>query len=187
MAISTSFEAWCKTIRHHASHALIDFIVDRGLITVECEGRVARQVGDLGWFARVRLTVFPAAERHVVLAQSSMNDFYRSEGWLDAAVAGAELGMDLASVTGMCRITSMHGMICDTCPGVVALAAIRAVWTAVSFTPNGLLTAALESCITRSHSLTVDAIRAELFAAAWFAEPHSSPMKSNQIEDAGPG
>jgi hypothetical protein len=142
---------------------------------VDGEGRVVRQVGGRGWYASVRLSVVPAAERDVALAASALDEWHRSEGWLDAAVTGAALGLELAGAAGLCRITSVHGMVCDTSPGVVTLAAARAVWAAVGFLPAEPLSTAVEGCIARGHQLSADATRASLVAAARHAEPGAAP------------
>ena len=138
---------------------------------MEAEGRIAKQIGARGWYASVRLSLVPAAGRDVVLAPSSANEWYKSEGWLDAAVAGAALGLELADGTGRCSITSVHGMPCDTSSALVLLAAVRAVWAALAFAPNEVLASAVEGCITRGHQLSADAVRAELLRVARHAEP----------------
>ena len=148
---------------------------------MEAEGRVARQVGGRGWYASVRLSLVPAAGSDVVLAPSSANDWYRSEGWLDAAVAGAALGLELAGGAGRCSITSVHGMVCDTSPGVVALAAMRAAWAAVAFAPSEPLAAAVEGCITRGHQLSPEAVREALVRLARQAEPDAAPDRGHAI------
>ncbi len=133
---------------------------------MEAEGRVVKQVGKRGWYASVRLSLVPADGGDVILASPSADEWYKSPGWLDAAVAGAALGLELAGETGHCSITSVHGMPCDTSPAIVVLAAMRAVWAALAFAPSELLGAAVEDCITRGHRLSMDAVRAELVSVA---------------------
>jgi hypothetical protein len=53
-------------------------------------------------------------------------------------------------------------MVCDTSPGLVALAGVRAAWAALSFTPGRALVEAVEGCILRGPQLTPEALRAEL-------------------------
>jgi hypothetical protein len=140
-------------------------------LAVEAEGRVAKQDGGRGWYASVRLSLVPAIGREVALAPSSANEWYRSEGWLDAAVTGAGLGLELAQETGRCSITSLHGMVCDTSSAIVVLAAVRAVWAALAFVPNELMAKAIEGCISRGHQLSVDAVQMELLRIARHADP----------------
>ena len=116
----------------------------------------------------------PATGRDVVLAPSSANEWYRSEGWLDAAVAGAALGLELADGTGRCSITSVHGMPCDTSPALVVLAGMRAAWAALGFVPSEVLADAIEGCIIRGHQLPAETVRAELLRVARHAEPNAA-------------
>jgi hypothetical protein len=138
---------------------------------VEAEGRVAKQVDGRGWYASVQLSLVPGGEREIALAPSAVDERQRSEGWLDAAAAGATLGLDLAGAGGQCSITRVHGMVCETSPGIVAIAAIRAVWTVLGFVPSRPLSAAVESCITRGHQMSVEALGVELTAVVRRAHP----------------
>ena len=137
----------------------------------EAEGRVAKQFGGRGWYATVRLSLVPAAGREVVAVPSAADGWQLGEGWLEAAAAGTAVGLELAGATGRCEITGVHGMVCDTSPGVVALAAVRAAWAACGFEPDEALVAAVEGCVDRGHQFARDAILAELVAVAPDAEP----------------
>jgi hypothetical protein len=141
---------------------------------VEAEGRVAKQVDGRGWYASVQLSLVPGSEREIALAPSAEDEWQRFTAWLDAAAAGATLGLDLAGAGGQCSITRVHGMVCDTSPGVVAIAAIRAVWTVLGFVPSRSLSAAVESCITRGHQMSVEALGAELTAVVGRAQPYAA-------------
>jgi hypothetical protein len=65
----------------------------------------------------------------------------------------------------------VHGMVCDTSPALVALAAMRAVWAVLEFAPSEPLIASVECCITRGHQLSPEALRVELAPSASQAEP----------------
>jgi hypothetical protein len=137
---------------------------------MEGEGRVAMQIGGRGWYASVSLSLVPADEKEIALSPSAMDDWQRSEGWLEAATAGAALGLEVAGVHGQCLVTRVHGMPCDTSPGVVAVAAVRAAWAAIGFVPGTSLATAVERCITRGHQISVEALWVGLTAVTISAE-----------------
>jgi hypothetical protein len=117
------------------------------------EGKIAKQVGQCGWYARVRVNHRDSGEqtRNVLLA-AKVEDLWKSHSrdWLDAALLGASLGLAIADRQGVCSITDLRGHAVDTTPRIVAIAAIRAVWAAVSFQPADDMAARLEACITKS-------------------------------------
>jgi hypothetical protein len=113
----------------------------------EAEGRFAKQIGGRGSFASVRVA-YSLAGDGVQLAPRADNDWHRSQGWLDAAVAGCALGLALAGKCGGCTVAEVGE---DVCPGgttraAVMVAAIRAVWAATGFEPDERLAERLAGC-----------------------------------------
>jgi hypothetical protein len=138
---------------------------------VDAVGRVAKQIGGHGFYASVSVSLTPAAKGHVELAPAADDEWQRSQGWSGAAVAGVTLGLELAGASGRCVVTRVHGMVCDTSPGLVALAGVRAAWAAVSFTPAPPLAEAVERCVLRGHQLSLGSLRAELAVPTKQADP----------------
>lgn len=123
---------------------------------VEVEGRVAKQVGGCGYFALVRACVTPENSVSVKAEPSTLDDYDRGQGWLEAAEYGVPLGMELAAKTGCCKLIRVRGMTCDTSPALVAIAAMRAVWTATGFEPSIELAERAEECVLAGHRLSLD-------------------------------
>lgn len=136
---------------------------------MEADGRVMKQIRGRGYYASVRLTYEDAGGDGppAVLAPGVENAWDRE--WFDAAVAGVALGLELARAPGRCTITRVHGMVCDTNPTLVAIAAVRAVWAAVSFDPDEATAQKIESCILRGHQMTPADLRRELGGDELFA------------------
>jgi hypothetical protein len=122
----------------------------------------SKQIGALGFYASVSVSFTPMGGRHVALSPAAEDQWQRSQGWLSAACTGVALGLELASTSGQCIVTRVHGMVCDTSPGLVAIAGIRAAWAAVSFTPDPSLAEAVEACVLRGHRVSPEALNAEL-------------------------
>ena len=70
-----------------------------------------------------------------------------------AAVTGAAWALKVAGAHATCRVTAINGMPCDTNPTLVAIAAARAVWTSLQFTPGKALIVEVEEAIMSSHRL----------------------------------
>ena len=128
----------------------------------EVEGRVAKQVGGCGYFALVRACLTPEDSVSVKAEPSALDEYDRGQGWLEAAEYGAALGMELAAKTGCCNLIRVRGMVCDTSPALVAIAAIRAVWTAVAFKPAPERTDEMEKCILSGHALSMEELASRL-------------------------
>lgn len=132
---------------------------------METEGRVIRQVGGRGYYAAVGVVRTPdATGLRVVIDHQADDEWQRAQGWTAAAAAGAALGLELAGAAVGLAVTRVHGMVCDTSPGLVAIAAVRAAWGAVGFAPDRSLADAVEGCIGRGHRLSPEALRTELLA-----------------------
>jgi hypothetical protein len=98
----------------------------------------------------------------VTLDPSADDPWYRKEGWTDAAFAGVALGLKLAGTPAHCRIARIHGMSCDTNATLMAIAAIRAVWSALEFEPGDELSARLDTAILRRSEISVAKLEGEL-------------------------
>ena len=131
---------------------------------VEVEGIVARQVGSHGYFAAVWLRHDSDHPNEVIVDVDAIGEYDRRLGWGEAAAFGAGLGISLSGASGAFVITHVRGMICDTSPTLVAIAAIRAIWIATEFSPLANLASRVESCVMRGHSLSLDDLKAELLA-----------------------
>lgn len=129
---------------------------------MRAEGRVAKQIGGRAWYAVVFVRFDPDPSPSVALGRGAVDNYKRDSGWREAALTGAEVGMSVARVTGACVITQVRGMDCDTSPGVVAVAAARAVWAAAGFVPPARLAALVESCVLRGHEMSLDEFITEL-------------------------
>lgn len=111
----------------------------------EAEGRCVLQFGGRCCYGRVRVSVrdepaseTASAEPRATAPGLSADGTWLTE-WVEAAVTGAELGLELSRVPGRCVVTELHNP--DIPPGTirrwaVTLAAVRAVWAAVGFTPS---------------------------------------------------
>ncbi len=131
---------------------------------VEVEGIVARQVGSHGYFAAVRVQHDSDSPHEIIVDAEAIDEYYLRLGYGEAAALGAALGYSLSGASGACVITHVRGMVCDTSPTLVAIAAIRAIWIATEFSPLANLASRVESCVMRGHSLSLDDLKAELLA-----------------------
>jgi hypothetical protein len=131
---------------------------------VDAEGKVLKQIGPCGFYARVWVNSHDIGQQpsQVTLDPSADDSWHRLQGWTDAALIGATMGMKLAAINARCKITRIHGMPCDTNPTLVAIAAIRAVWAALQFSPDDDLAARLEAAILRRSELDVADLEAEV-------------------------
>lgn len=132
---------------------------------MEAEGIVAKQVGSYGYLAAVRVRLDSDRLHEVIVDAEAIDEYYRRLGYGEAAAFGAALGYSLSGESGACVIMHVRGMVCDTSPTPVAIAAIRAIWTATGFTPLAALTARVESCVLRGHRLSLDELKSELLAS----------------------
>jgi hypothetical protein len=121
---------------------------------IEAEGRFVKQTGGRGWYARVRVCYRdePPAnseEPRAELAAGLKEQGTWYAGWLEAALFGAAIGLELAGVPGRCVVTELDDrmMPSATNPKAIALAAVRAVWAAVSFAPDEAKTRRVEACV----------------------------------------
>jgi hypothetical protein len=128
------------------------------------EGRIAKQIGAHGYYAcvTVRCQDIGTVPSPVTLDPSADDSWYRSQGWTNAALAGAALGLKFAGIAACCKVMRIHGMPCDTNSTLVAIAAIRAVWSAIGFAPDQELTDRMESLVLRRSELRVDDLEGEL-------------------------
>jgi hypothetical protein len=124
---------------------------------MEGEGRVLQQIGPVGFYARVWVACQDECEPSVrVTLEAQANDpWQQTQGWTDAALAGAALGLKIAGRTMHCTVKRIHGMPCDTNPTLVAIAAIRAVWAALAFEPSETLAKRIDDAIRRRSTITV--------------------------------
>jgi hypothetical protein len=130
---------------------------------VEGDGKVLLQIGARGFYARVQVNLELASGEPVVMLDASADEpWHRSEGWTDAAIAGAGLGLKLAGESGACTITGIQGMPADTNRTLVAIAAVRAVWAALAFQPNDALARRVEAAVLRRSELSVADLESEL-------------------------
>jgi hypothetical protein len=122
---------------------------------VEYEGKVKTQDRGRGFYARVwvRPDSADVGRGRVTADRAASPTFFREEGWLDAAVAGAQLALKLCGSDCAYQIVSVHGMVVDTKPTTVAIAAMRAVWDAECFEPPVELESKLHTAILRSDEL----------------------------------
>jgi len=93
-----------------------------------------------GGYARVHVcgrTDDPAFEVLIALDDHEWNDQLKNGGfsdWTDAAIAGCRYALDVASVTrGRWEIRRIVGLVVDTTPAFIAIAAARAAWNACDF------------------------------------------------------
>jgi hypothetical protein len=128
----------------------------------EHEGKVAQQIGDRGFYACVR--VKPHSPEHTgshVTVRADLCNVVPLD-WIEAAKKGVALALILSGCQSSFEITWIHGMPCDTSPTVVAIAAMRAVWNAISFEPPAVLADRVEELIPRSHELSPSEIALRL-------------------------
>jgi hypothetical protein len=130
------------------------------------EGKFFRQRGGLGYAAQV--TVVLTGEEGVELACSGGG--WRGQGAIEEASAtshahwqaGARLGAMFAlRIAGRevgVRVVKVAGMTTDSNPTIVALAAARAVWLAVGFTPSTELIKRFEAEVVTSWQRPYDAL-----------------------------
>ncbi len=109
------------------------------------EGRVAAQKGGRGYFALVRLTYCPAGAAAAAPAATPAAD----PRLLEAAAVGAALGLELAGAAGRCEVSEVLVADVGSSPHetLAAVAAVRAAWRAVGFTPGEGLSGRLEGCV----------------------------------------
>lgn len=127
-------------------------------------GKVIKQLGARGFYATVQVMCEKNAQpsSSVTLDPSADDPWYRSQGWTDASLAGAALGLKVANRTAACSITRIDGMPCDTNSTLVAIAAMRAVWAAFGFTPDKVTSERLEGIILRRSEVSVANLEREL-------------------------
>jgi hypothetical protein len=96
--------------------------------------------GKAGGYARVHVccrTDHPPFQVSIALDDHEWNDQLRSGAfidWTDAAVAGCRYALDVASVTcGRWEIHRIVGLVVDTTPTFIAIAAARAAWNACDY------------------------------------------------------
>ena len=132
---------------------------------MEFQGLVLRQVDGRGFYSRVHLTYekTPDGSSLVTPALPKEDDWEKAQGWYDAAIQGAQLGLTLAESSGRCVITYLHGHnTCDTTPDRVALAAVRAVWAALSFPLSEVMEQRIHDLILQTGNLTLLELEKEL-------------------------
>ena len=118
---------------------------------MEAQGKVAKQTGKSAWYARVRVACAlteadpgpPACAGNVAAAHP----------WTPAAIAGVTWALEVAGVQAACTVTEVEGTVIDTNPTLVAIAAARATWASLAFTPDEALAARIEDAILDSHGI----------------------------------
>lgn len=128
------------------------------------DGKVKKQIGSHGYFAHVRVDCQAVNKlpSSVALDPGVDTAWHRSEGWTDAAVSGAALGLKLAGAKAVCTITQIEGMPADSNSTLMAIAAVRAVWVALGFEPEEELAARLDGAILRRSEWSVADLEREL-------------------------
>lgn len=130
---------------------------------MEATAKIAKQIVGRGFCARVSMWCEPGTVGGPAISLSLRDDpYYRSQGWLDAAALGAELGAKIAGFTGSCILIDLHGMVIDTSSTLVAIAAMKAVWSCVSYEPSAKLAEVVDGLIPRFKGVTVDRLEQEL-------------------------
>lgn len=83
---------------------------------MEAEGKVAKQVGGRGYYARVQLrcTDIGCNSTAVTLEPSAVDEWYHRQGFVIAAIRVVQLALTLAGTSAHCTITRIHGMPVDT-------------------------------------------------------------------------
>jgi hypothetical protein len=115
-------------------------------------GRVARQIGASGFYAHVSVEC-RAPLGALGPPACALDDDSVPRSWRSAAISGAAWALDIANARVICRITTIQGMARDTNPTLMAIAAARAIWTAVEFKPGDALLAKVEQAISSSHGI----------------------------------
>lgn len=115
-------------------------------------GRVARQLGRVGFFARVSVEFAPQPSETAAPVCSFTEDV--PETWKAAAIVGTAWGLEIAGIRASCRVIAINGMPNDTNPTVVAIAAARAVWSALRFKPSEALHTSVEEAVLSSHGIS---------------------------------
>jgi hypothetical protein len=123
-----------------------------------------KQIGGRGYYARVTINCQETNEASSIGIEGS-DEWHRSEGWIDAALAGVALGLRIAKKNARCVVTRIHGMPCDTNATLVAIAAIRAVWNALGFEPDQALANRVETAILRRSQISIADLERELSSA----------------------
>lgn len=114
-------------------------------------GRVARQLGRSGFFARVSVDC-TAHDCEPGPPFCALDDDV-PRAWKAAAIVGAAWAIEVAGVRAVCRITTISGMLKDTNPTIVAIASARAVWATVGFTPSESLRQQVDQAVSSSHEV----------------------------------
>ena len=130
--------------------------VGTGTATMDGTGRVARQLGRVGFFARVSVECTSPPIEADPPACSFTEDV--PDTWRAAAIVGAAWALEIAGARVLCRITAINGMHNDTNPTVVAIAAARAVWAATAFRPSDDLRKQVDDAVLASHAVSEDEI-----------------------------
>jgi hypothetical protein len=131
---------------------------------VNGQGKIMKQVESHGYYALVDVTCIESGDQSssATFSSSILDDWMASQGWIDAALTGARIGLHFACSSATCIITRIHGMPCDTNSTLVAIAGIRAVWDAINFEPDQPTADLLEQLILRSSRLSVGDLMREL-------------------------
>ena len=126
--------------------------------------KIAKQIGGIGYYAMVTVSCTSADDSavEVTVSPEAEDTFARREGWLEAARFGALTGMKLSERSCNCSVVQIRGHIVDTTPTLVALAAIMAVWSAVSFVPSAGMQKAIEETVLLCRKIPVEQLEKEL-------------------------
>ena len=127
-------------------------------------GKVAEQTGMRGFSAIVHITCDPSDGLFCSLMLHPTTDlaWLQSEGFVEASLVGATLGLRIANRTAKCMITNIQGKPCDTNSTLVAIAAMLAVWNALNFVPDPRTIERLQDSILRSTQIPVEDLGNEL-------------------------
>ena len=107
----------------------------------EAEGRVVLQSAGRCCYGRVRVRYLNEQANELSEAQAlvALSGGAWPPAWVEAAVTGAALGLQLSGASGRCEIVELHNPEIPPStirPWCIALAAVRAVWAAVEFVPD---------------------------------------------------
>lgn len=123
------------------------------------EARIASVHGGVGHFARVCVRLLPAECAEVRIDASACTGAFEAEqpsrpipsSWLAGATSGISMACQVAALPAIVvEIEVIEGTITDTNPTIVAVAAAKAVWNAVSFEVAPSLWAELDDQVRQS-------------------------------------
>jgi hypothetical protein len=137
------------------------------MTTVRATGRLATYHAGKPYLGIVTLTVSPGPTSVVV---DCHGDGYTGQGsieqvpatgyehWKAGARAGVLFALLAAKTEREVVVTAVSGLTTDSNPTTIAIAAARAVWSAITFSPSANLEASLQKMAFASWSQPADAV-----------------------------